>query len=192
MYTSKDYKNLLGLKGFSDLALNTHFTLYEGYVKNTNSILEKFDTEKIENGSIEMAELKRRFGWEYNGMKLHEVYFESLSHTPNAINIESDLYKKIIENYNSFEKFLETFKTTGIMRGIGWVALVKEENTNELFTIWLEEHNTGNLANTKVILCMDMLEHAFIIDYGTKKADYINAFLESVDWKVCEERFENK
>ena len=114
MYTSKDYKNLLGLKGFSDLALNTHFTLYEGYVKNTNSILEKFDTEKIENGSIEMAELKRRFGWEYNGMKLHEVYFESLSHTPNAINIESDLYKKIIENYNSFEKFLETAFCKGV------------------------------------------------------------------------------
>ena len=91
MYTSKDYKNLLGLKGFSDLALNTHFTLYEGYVKNTNSILEKFDTEKIENGSIEMAELKRRFGWEYNGMKLHEVYFE-------LHNIEKDF----LPHFNAF------------------------------------------------------------------------------------------
>ena len=127
---------------------------------------------------------------EYNGMKLHEIYFESLSKTTNIINPESTLAKKISEAYGDFSKFLEIFKSTGTARGIGWVALLKEENTNNVFTVWFEEHDTGVFANSKVILCMDMLEHAFLLDYGTKKADYISAFLENVDWKVCEERFE--
>ncbi len=190
MYTAKNYEELIGINGFSDEALRLHFTLYEGYVKNVNSILEKFDGNKLEKGSIEMSETQRRFGWEYNGMKLHEIYFESISKTPNKINPESALAKKIDEIYGSFEKFLEALKNTGVMRGIGWVALVKEENTNELFTLWFEEHNTGIFANSKVLLCIDMLEHAFLLDFGTKKADYIDAFLENVDWKVVEERFE--
>jgi len=190
MYTPKDYKYLLGLPGFSDNSLNTHFTLYEGYVKNTNSILEKFRDGILEHGTIEGAEVKRRLGWEYNGMKLHEIYFESLSKSPNTLNVESALGKKIVEHYGSFENWLETFKKIATMRGIGWTALVKGED-GQLFTLWFEEHNTGHFANSKVIVCIDMLEHAFMLDYGTKKADYVNAFLNSVDWKVCEERFEN-
>lgn len=189
MYTPKDYKYLLGLPGFSDEVLNTHFTLYEGYVKNTNSILESFRSGDLEHGSIEGSEVKRRLGWEYNGMKLHEIYFESLSKTPNSLDAESKLAKKINETYGSFEKWLEAFKKIATMRGIGWTALVADE-TGELFTIWLEEHNTGHFANSKVILCIDMLEHAFMLDYGTKKADYVEAFLKAVDFRVCEERFE--
>lgn len=191
MYTSKDYKNLLGMNGFSDNALNIHFTLYEGYVKNVNSILEKFDGKKLEDGSIEKSEVQRRFAWEYNGMKLHEIYFESLSKEKGEINRESKLVKKINETYGSFENFLKEFKNIGLARGIGWVALVKEEGTDKLFNLWFEEHSTGIFANSKILLCMDMLEHAFIPDYGTKKGEYIDAFLENVNWKVIEERFEN-
>ncbi|MFO0743717.1 MAG: Fe-Mn family superoxide dismutase [Candidatus Paceibacterota bacterium] len=190
MYTAKNYENLLGLKGFSDEALRLHFTLYEGYVKNINSILNKWNDGTVEKGSIEASEIERRMGWEYNGMKLHEIYFESLSKNPNKLNPESGLAKKIDEIYGSFENWLNTFKSIGTMRGIGWIALVKGENDNELFTLWFEEHNTGIFANSKVIFCIDMLEHAFLLDFGTKKSDYINAFLENLDWKICEERFE--
>ena len=190
MYISKNYESLLGLKGFSDEALKLHFTLYEGYVKNVNSILEKLRSGSIEKGSIEASELRRRISWEYNGMKLHEIYFESTSKTPNKINSESGLAKKIYETYGSFENFLEMVKSTGTARGIGWVALLKEEGTNNIFTVWFEEHDTGVFANSKILFCMDLLEHAFLLDFGTKKIDYINAFLENVDWKVVEDRFE--
>lgn len=190
MYTAKNYEYLLGLKGFSDEALKTHFTLYGGYVKNINSILEKLQNGNIERNSLEASELERRMGWEYNGMKLHEKYFESLSNTPKDINKESNLYKKVLEIYGSFENWVESFKTIGMMRGIGWIALVKGETENELFTIWIDEHNTGLFANSKIILIMDVFEHAVLPDFKLKRADYINAFLENVDWKVCEERFE--
>ena len=190
MYTAKNYENLLGIESFSDEALKLHFTLYEGYVKNVNSILEKLRGGIIEKGSIEASELRRRISWEYNGMKLHEIYFESLSKAPNKINHESKLAKKIDQSYGSFENFTEMVKSTGTARGIGWVALLKEEDTDNIFTVWFEEHDTGVFANSRVIFCMDLLEHAFILDFGAKKLDYINAFLEKIDWKVCEERFE--
>lgn len=190
MYTAKNYTHLLGLNGFSDNALNTHFALYEGYVKNTNSILENFRNGNLTHDSIEGSEVKRRLGWEYNGMKLHEIYFESLSQNPNQINPESKLAIKINEAYGSFENWLSKFKNIAKMRGIGWTSLVADEN-GELFTLWFEEHNTGHFANSKVLLCIDMLEYAFMIDYGTKKVDYIEAFLKVVDWKIVEERFEN-
>ncbi len=191
MYIKKDYSNLLGLEGFSDLSLNTHFTLYEGYVKNVNSILEKLNSRKSEIGDIEKSELGRRLAWEYNGMKLHEIYFESLSKEKSEINKESKLALKLIEKYGSLQDFLNEFKRVGLSRGIGWVALAKEEGSEDLHILWLEEHATGIFANSKILLCMDLLEHAFIIDYNTNKAGYIEAFLKATNWQKVEERFEN-
>jgi Fe-Mn family superoxide dismutase len=191
MYTAKDYKNLLGMKGFSDRALNVHFTLYEVYVKSLNSILEKFSTDSVKEGSYEKGELKRRFGWEYNGMKLHEIYFESLIEDGKELNSESGLAKAIERDFTSFADFLEAFKTAGAARGIGWILLVKEESTGKLLIIWVNEHDVGLLANAKIILSMDIFEHAFMVDYDTKKSEYINAFISNINWKVCEERFEN-
>ena len=80
MYTAKDYTKLIGMEGFSDTLLNNHFTLYQGYVTNTNKLLDTFAQLKDEKTATpEFAELHRRLGWEFNGMRLHEYYFENLS-----------------------------------------------------------------------------------------------------------------
>lgn len=189
MYTAKDYTNLLGLKGFSDNAFKIHFTLYEGYVKNTNSILEKFGSGEVKEGSYEMGELRRRFGWEYNGMKLHEIYFESLIQDGKELNTESELAKAIEKDFTNFESFIEKFRNAGLARGIGWILLVKEESSGRLYITWVDEHDRGLLADSKIILCMDVFEHAFMPDYATRKAEYIDAFLSNINWEICEQRF---
>jgi len=203
MYTAKNFENLLGMKGFSDTLLKNHFTLYEGYVKNINAILEKQKSESlVENNSPispEASELIRRLGWEYNGMKLHELYFENLikkdlektseNSTELEINPTSNLAIQINQTFQNLENFKNIFQQIGKMRGIGWVALVKNLENNNLFIIWIDEHNVGNLANSEIILIMDVFEHAFMLDYGLKRADYIQAFWENIDWKTCEERF---
>lgn len=188
MYTAKNFEHLIGMNGFSETMLKNHFTLYEGYVKNINNILEKWNSGTIDISSIEASEIERRMGWEYNGMKLHEIYFENLSKEKVEINSESEFYKNISNIYGTFDNWKNIFLNIGKMRGIGWVALVKGES-GELFTIWIDEHNTGNFANSKIILIMDVFEHAFITDYGIKRADYINAFWENINWSVVEERF---
>lgn len=185
MYEPKDYSHLLGTPGMSDTLLNNHFTLYQGYVKNTNTLVELLDTKTI--GSPEYAELQRRLGWEWNGMRLHELYFGNMKNGGSAL--PEGKVKAMIENvYGSFDKWKEKFIGVGTMRGIGWVILYWDRESNELFNAWVNEHDVGHLAGATPLLVMDVFEHAFMIDYGLKRADYITAFFNAIDWKAVESR----
>jgi len=185
-YENKNFENLIGLPGFSEQLLKNHITLYQGYVTNVNKIGEKSET--IEIGSLEFAELKRRFGWEWNGMYLHELYFGNLTKNFQPINTDSELYKKITERFGSYENWEKDFRATGAMRGIGWVILTCEKSTGRMFNVWIDEHNTGHLAGTTPLLVMDVFEHAFMLDYGTKRIDYIETFMKNIDWSAVEKR----
>ncbi len=186
IYTPKDFKHLLGLAGLSDTLLNNHFTLYEGYVKNTNALVNLLETKEI--GTPEFAELQRRLGWEWNGMRLHELYFENMT-TETVKPAETSIEKKITEIYGSYDNWKKSFIGVGTMRGIGWVVLYQDPANNELFTTWINEHDLGHLAGCKPLLVMDVFEHAYMTDYGIKKADYIETFFRSIDWTVVEKRF---
>jgi len=186
-YEAKNYDHLIGLSGFSETLLKNHFTLYQGYVANVNKLAEKAETTEV--GSLEYAEMKRRFAWEYNGMHLHELYFDNMKVDALAVNGTSELYQKIAERFGSFENWKKDFLATGAMRGIGWVILAYDKKEGRLFNVWINEHDVGLLVGTVPLLVMDVFEHAFMIDYGLKRADYLNAFWKAIDWKVAEQRF---
>jgi Fe-Mn family superoxide dismutase len=184
-YTKKDFSSLIGTPGFSDELLNNHFTLYEGYVNNTNKLVEILDTKEF--STPEYAEIQRRFGWEWNGMRLHELYFENLQKEKTS-EPEGLLKEKLEKIYGSIEKWQQGFENLGTMRGIGWVVLCWDEEQDELFSIWVNEHDVGILAGTKILLVMDVFEHAFMIDYGLKRIDYIKNFFAHINWGVVTER----
>ena len=79
-YAAKDFSNLIGMEGFSETLLKNHFTLYQGYVTNTNKLMDTIAAMLKEGkaGTTEYSELKRRMGFEFNGMRLHEFYFGNL------------------------------------------------------------------------------------------------------------------
>jgi Fe-Mn family superoxide dismutase len=188
-YTAKDYSKLTGMEGFSNTLLTNHFTLYQGYVTNTNKLTDILAVMLKEGKTTvpEYAELKRRFGFEFNGMRLHEYYFENLGGKA-AIDKSGPLAKKLAEAYGSYEAWEQDFRATGVMRGIGWVVLYQDNVTGGLINQWINEHETGHLAGCRPILVMDVFEHAFMIDYGLKRADYINAFFKNINWKAAESR----
>ena len=188
-YTAKDYSRLLGMQGFSDTLLKNHFTLYQGYVTNTNKLMETLDQmlKEGKTGTPEFAELKRRFGWEFNGMRLHEYYFENLGGKA-ALDSGGRLSKKISEDFGSYENWEKEFKGVGAMRGIGWAALYQDSLTGKLINFWINEHDVGHPAGCNPILILDVFEHAFMIDYGLKRADYIEAFFKNIGWKAAEGR----
>ncbi len=184
-YQAKDYSNLIGMEGFSETLLKNHFTLYQGYVTNTNKLSDLLAAMLKEGkaGTPEYSELKRRFGFEFNGMRLHEYYFENLGgKTP--LGKTSALAKKLADAYGSYDAWEQDFRATGAIRGIGWVVLYQDNVTGWLFNQWINEHEVGHLAGCRPILIMDVFEHAFITDYGLKRADYIAAFFKNINWNV--------
>lgn len=182
-YTAKDYSRLIGMPGFSDTLLRNHFTLYQGYVTNTNKLLELLDAmlKEGKTATPEYAEMTRRFGWEFDGMRLHEYYFENLGGS-GGIEKGGALARELAAAFGSYENWERDFKAIGAMRGIGWAVLYRDPSTGNLFNVWINEHDAGHLAGCTPILIMDVFEHAFMIDYGLKRADYISAFFGNVDW----------
>ncbi|MCL4492698.1 MAG: superoxide dismutase [Nitrospirae bacterium] len=189
-YTAKDYSKLIGMEGFSETLLKNHFTLYQGYVTNTNKLLDVL-AGMLRDGKTsapEYAELKRRFGWEFDGMRLHEYYFENLGGNGN-VDRNGELAGKLSGDFGSYGEWEKDFKATGMMRGIGWAVLYQDPHTGKLINFWINEHDTGHPAGCNPILIMDVFEHAFMLDYGTKKGDYIEAFFKNMNWKAAESRF---
>lgn len=188
-YQAKDYSKLIGMQGFSETLLKNHFTLYQGYVTNTNKVIEALEAmlKEGKSSSPEYAELKRRLGWEWNGVRLHEYYFENLG--GNGILPENSKIARLInENFGSSENWRKDFKATGTMRGIGWVVLYQDTITGKLLNFWINEHDVGHPSGCNPLLIMDVFEHAFMIDYGLKRADYIEAFFKNINWQEVEKR----
>jgi Fe-Mn family superoxide dismutase len=190
MYTAKNYEHLLGTPGFGDTLLKNHFTLYEGYVKNTNTILTNLQmlAKAEKRATPEYVEQKRRFGWEWDGMRLHELYFGNMKNGGAELSSESSLVAKIIAQWGSIDEWAKGFRATGAMRGIGWAILAYDKESDTLFNIWVNEHDVGHLAGATPVLVMDVFEHAFMLDYGIKRADYIEAFWKAIDWEVVSGR----
>jgi superoxide dismutase, Fe-Mn family len=190
-YQAKDYNNLIGTAGFSETLLKNHFTLYQGYVTNTNKVMDTLNA-MVKDGKIgtpEYAELKRRLGWEFNGMRLHEYYFENLGGKA-ALDKAGKLGKKLAESFGSYENWEKDFKGTGTMRGIGWVILYQDAAGGILINQWISEHDGGHPAGCTPLLVMDVFEHAYITDYGLKRADYIEAFFKNINWSKVEARLQ--
>ncbi len=189
-YTAQNFEHLLGTTGFSEQLLKNHFTLYQGYVTNTNKL---FDTmmQMMKEGKAatpEFAELKRRFGWEFNGMRLHELYFANMTKGGKKLNQNSALAKLLTEQFASYDQWEAAFKAVGAMRGIGWVVLAYDPVAKKLFNLWVNEHDGGHLVGTVPLLIMDVFEHAFMLDYGLKRIDYVAAFFNAIDWTIVEKR----
>lgn len=188
-YEAKDYGKLLGMQGFSDTLLNNHFTLYKGYVTNTNKVIDTL-AAMVKDGkaaAYEFGELKRRLGWEFNGMRLHEYYFENLGGN-GVLDQGGKLAKLMSDNFGSYDTWLQDFKGMATMRGIGWAVLYQDVIGGRLINQWINEHDVGHPAGCQPLLILDVFEHAFMIDYGLKRADYIEAFFKNIDWKVVEAR----
>jgi Fe-Mn family superoxide dismutase len=188
-YSAKNYAKLLGMQGFSDPLLKNHFTLYQGYVTNTNRLTDTLNqmVKDGKTGTPDYAELKRRFGWEFNGMRLHEYYFENLGGKKET-DKSGKLFGKISEDFGNYETWEMDFRATAGMRGIGWAILYQDPVNGKLFNFWINEHEAGHPAGGIPILILDVFEHAFMIDYGLRRADYIAAFFKNIHWTAVEAR----
>src|SRR4030042_2107596 len=123
-YTAKDYNGLIGMAGFSETLMKNPFTLYNGYVTNTNKLMDAL-AAMVKNGRIgppEYAELKRRMGFEFDGMRLHEYYFENLG-GKGDLSQSATFGQKVAADFGGYEAWEADFQGGGAMRGLGWARL---------------------------------------------------------------------
>lgn len=191
-YEAKNFDSLLGhVKGLDDALLSMHFKLYQGYVNNTNAILQRLQelTKNGQSKTPEFGALKRHLGWEFDGMLLHEYYFENLGGQGSSLGDSDPLAAKMQENFGGYDQWKADFVATGSMRGIGWVVAYIEPKSGRLVNEWINEHDLGHLAGGKPILIMDVFEHAYITQFGLDRAKYIDVFFDNINWDVVSKRF---
>jgi Fe-Mn family superoxide dismutase len=167
-----------------------HFKLYQGYVTNANNLLKKLQelNEKGQSRTPEFAGLKRMLGWEFDGMLLHEYYFENMGKT-DPLPPESPFLRRMQQDFGSFDAWKADFIATGSMRGIGWVVTYVDPKQGRLINQWINEHDVGHLSGGTPLLIMDVFEHAYITQYGLDRAKYIDVFFQNINWEKVEERF---
>ncbi len=180
--------NIGTLEGISEEQIKAHLGLYAGYVKHVNLIHEKI--QELKGDDYVVAELRRRFSFEFDGMRMHEYYFSALVGGAKEVNQDSDLVKVLSEKYGSWDGFIEHFKAVGKSRGIGWTVLYWDPKAQTPHIAWTGDHELGTLSGLPIILAMDMWEHAFMVDYlPAEKGKYIDAFLNNVNWDFPEKMF---
>ena len=211
-YTEKKF-NIPELKGISRKTVEEHLKLYAGYVKNVNAIYDKLAEymEDSEKHALALAELQRRFSFEWNGMRNHEYYFASLEGGPrvmsggaSATNATNTLKAAIEAEFGSVEKWLATFKAIALTRGIGWAMLYWDKQVadadsaggangqlGKLVHAWVDEQHLGQLNGAELVLGLDMWEHSYYLDYTpAEKKKYVEACFENLNWGVVEKEFE--
>lgn len=202
MSTTGSYKarefNLSSLNGISDETLEMHFKLYEGYVKETNKLTEAI-AKFIADGQVDQeempaySELTRRLGFEYNGMVLHEYYFDNMKTGGGAGDPErtARFVKAAEASFGSYEIWKADFVGIGKMRGVGWAICNQNPANGRLSNHWITLHETGNVAGFAPVLVMDVWEHAFLLDYKpAERPKYIEAFFSNIDWTMVEKRLQ--
>lgn len=185
--------NLPELKGLSKEQIDIHLNLYAGYVKHSNLIMERIQALREEGGeenAFTMNELRRRFGFEFDGMRMHEYYFEQFEGGAKAADPNAPLADAASEKYGSWDGFIAHIQEVAGTRGIGWVVVYFDPKGRTLHTAWVDDHQLGQLSGLPIMLAVDLWEHAYMVDYKpADKKTYVEAFLENVNWNVAESRY---
>jgi len=179
--------DLAGVQGLSKRAIDLHLGLYKGYVDNLNKLLEQ-----APKGGSPLAQdgYNRRFAFEYNGVKLHEIFFEQLVGKARQPLADSDWNEALKEHFGDFNGWKSGIEALATTRGVGWVLTLRERDTSRLYNFWVDLHHVNMPADSQIVFALDVWEHAFLIDFTpAQKADYVKTILENVDWAVVEKRF---
>lgn len=186
--------NIPELKGMSRQSIDEHLKLYAGYVKHANLILEKIEEYKkdSEAHAYALGEIQRRFSFEFNGMRNHEIFFNHFEGGPQPVDTNGKLAKAGMEEWSSYEAWLAQFKSMALTRGVGWAMLGYDPISQRLINYWVDEQHLGQLNSVVPILVLDMWEHSYVADYQPSgKKNYIEDFFANLNWQTCEKNFES-
>jgi len=189
MYEAKKYDSIKALDGISEQTMTEHYKLYEGYVKKYNEITDKLSVVDLTTANqvfSDIRSLKIDLTFAIGGIKNHEIYFDHLG--GNGGQPSGKLLERIEKDFGSFAKWQADMKATA-MAARGWAWLAYDWDIKKLMNYIGDAQNTFPVWNATPIIALDVYEHAYFLDFQTKRADYIEAFFKNLDWGGIEKSF---
>jgi len=181
--------DLSGVQGLSKKAIDLHLGLYRTYVEQLNRLLEQSPLRSAGAAQLAVDGYNRCFSFEYNGVALHELFFEQLAGKHRQPQADSGFADALHENHDDFGGWKTSVETLAKTRGVGWVLTLRQRGTGQLYNCWIDLHQLNLPANCDVVFALDLWEHAFMIDFTpAQRADYVQIILDNVDWAVLEQR----
>lgn len=182
--------DLSGIQGLSKKAIDLHLGLYKTYVEQLNKLLEQSPLASPNPAPLALDGYNRRFAFEYNGVRLHELFFEQLAGKRGTPNSDSDFVEALNEGHGGFSGWKSAVESLAKTRGVGWVLALREHDQPRVHTCWVDLHQLNLPANAEVVFALDLWEHAFMVDFApSQRADYVKIVFENIDWSVIEARF---
>ena len=175
---------LLELDGISRETVESHYTLYEGYVNKRNEILRALDGADLTSANQTYSgirALKVELTFAVGGIKNHEIYFE---HLGGGGGEPEGAFAQLLErDFGSAQDWRADLKATG-MAGRGWAWTAYDWDEGRLFNYIGDAQNTYPIWNATPLIALDVYEHAYFLDYRTDRASYIDAFFDNLDWST--------
>ncbi|GIW68812.1 superoxide dismutase [Candidatus Parcubacteria bacterium] len=181
---------LPAIPGISSKQIAEHLKLYEGYVKRTNALYEAFERLSGDPDPVVVQDLRRRLGFEFNGMRLHEFYFGDLEGGPQPLP-EGWLKESLAREFGDTQGLRDALKVV-VARGSGWAIANYDPLVHRIHLNWVDEHHIGQLATLPIIAAVDMWEHAYMVDYTPgEKMRYFDAYWAALNWETIARRAES-
>jgi Fe-Mn family superoxide dismutase len=177
----------------SEVQLTLHHQKHhQAYVTGANAILEKLDKARKENADLDMKALLKELSFHLGGFRLHNMFWENLA--PSGVGgggiPTGALAAAINEEFGTFERFKKEFtQAASSVEGSGWAVLTYCMNTGRLMMMQVEKHNVNLIPGYRILMALDLWEHAYYLDYKNDRAKFIDAFWHLVNWDAVDARF---
>ncbi len=175
----------------SEQQLTIHYQKHhQAYVNGANAILERLDKARKENIELDMKATLKELSFNIAGHVLHSLFWDNLS--PSGGKPAGTLLAAIEKEFGSFERLKTEFsKAAASVEGSGWAALAFDKETGRLIIMQIEKHNVNLVPGVKLLLVLDVFEHAYYLDYKNDRAKYVENFWSIVNWDEANKRFES-
>lgn len=187
---SYDYADLEPHMSADQLKLH-HEKHHQAYVTAANGIFERLDKAREAGNDVDIRAIAKELSFNVNGHVLHSLFWENLAPAGEGGGgePEGELRQAIEGEFGSFERFKKEFTMAAAsVEGSGWAGLSLCPLTGRLLITQIEKHNFNLYVGPKLILVLDVFEHAYYVDYKNERAKFIEAFWNIVNWQKIEER----
>jgi len=175
----------------SEEQLKIHYEKHhQAYVNGANAILQRVDKARREGSDLDVRSTMKELSFNIGGHLLHSLFWDNLAPTGKGGGKPSGAIADALQKeFGSFERFRKEFtQAAATVEGSGWAALSFCRQTNRPILMQVEKHNTNVYPMFRILMVLDVFEHAYYLDYKNERAKFIEAFWNIVNWDEVNRR----